>query len=312
MDMKAAETALEITEKAGIEVITPEMASDLLARNYEDNRNIRPSYVAQLANVMRQGRYVSQNGQTIVVGADDGILYDGQHRLSAVVESGIPQPFIVAYILDGKNAYKTIDNGTRREAADFLSMPNKKDCAAVGKFMACVEWGSAGLLSCLQGKWDSRTQVDRGIIIAYVEQHADEIDHAVRVGRAMRGAAFGPRTAYAQFLLLLEYCGTDAYLNDFIKDFSKAASGNTTVTATKTAILKAHAKGSKKPEKKWVLGTLLDGYLHFCEDDGSTMINKQSLRLKQYQRYMEHARESRRCSAFGKGCSPSAKADDAS
>lgn len=303
---------MEITERVGIEVITPEMASGLLARNYEDNRRIRPSYVAQLANVMREGRYVSQNGQTIVVGADDGVLYDGQHRLSAVVESGVPQTFIVAYVRDGRNTFKTIDNGTRRQTYDFLDVPNKKDCVVLGKFMACVEWGSAPLLSCLQGKMDSKSDIDRSAVIGYVEQHANEVGHAVRVGKAMRQSVLVGGGAYSMFLALVTYCGQDELLNEFAEEFVKAASDNATVTATKIKIMKARGTRSSKSERKWLVGTLLCSYSHFCEDDGTTMINRQDAYIKQYQRYMEHARESRRCSAFGKGCSPSAKADDAS
>ena len=282
---------MEFTQRFENKVITPEMAAEMLSHNYEGNRNVREAYVMQLANVMKSGRYISQNGQTLVFGIDDGILYDGQHRLNAIVRSGCPQAFGIAYIKDGKDAYKTIDNGTRRQAADFLHVPSKNSCAAVGKFMSCVEWGNAPLTSCLQGWFDAKTRVDRGIIVTYVEQNAESVVDAVRKGAVMRGAVCVSTPAtFADFIMLVNFCGMGDDVNEFVGEFSKSVSDNITVTALKMKFMKTHTANPKKVDTKWALATLLDGYTHFCEMDDSTMFNKQTVRMKQYQKYVDSAR----------------------
>lgn len=285
------EMSEEFTQRFENMLITPEIAKEMLTHNYEGNRNVRETYVMQLAAVMKSGRYISQNGQTLVFGIDDGILYDGQHRLRAIVESGTTQVFGIARIKDGKEAYKTIDNGTRRQAADFLHVPSKNNAAAVGKFMSCVEWGDAPLLSCLQGKWDTKTQVDRGIIVDYVNQNADKVTDAVRKGSVMRNAiGVSSIASFSDFIMLVRYCETDELLDEFVGDFTKAAPDSRTTTALKMTIMKSFTKATNRPNKKWMLGTLLDGYNHFSEMDDSTMLNKQSIRIQQYQKYMEAMR----------------------
>ena len=284
-----------------VTTITPEMAKEMLEHNYEGNRNMRKTYVAQLANVMKSGRYMSENGQTIVMGEDDGVLYDGQHRLAAIVQSGVSQTMLVVRIVDGKEVYKTIDNGTKRTAGDFVKLPDRNNAASVARTMACVEWGDAPLLSCLQGRMSVKTPIDRGLVVAYAEQHSDEINESVRKGRAIRESlGCGALSLYAFFIMLVRYCDMDAFLDEFIEEFTKVASDNLTVTACKTVIMKATARKSAKLDRKWLLGTLLDAYYHFCEMDGSTMLNHQSQRLTAYAKYVQQRRNETTSSNTGK------------
>ncbi len=276
---------------AGIETITPERADALLARNYDGNRNVRRNYVNQLADVMRQGRYVSENGQTIVVGADDGVLYDGQHRLMAISESKVTLNMLVAYIVDGKEKFKTIDSNTPRSASDFVTLPNRNDCAALAKIMAAVEWGSAPLLSCLQGKYSNRTQVDRGLVTLYCEQYPKEVLGAVRTGKRMREAvSCGPVRAYSTFISIVKLLDEDNVVDEFCEDFVQLAPTCKPVQAAKSYLIRAHMKATK-PDLKWMIGTLLDAYYHFTEADGSTMLNKQSKRLEDYAWKLNRRRE---------------------
>lgn len=279
--------------KVAITSITPDMAAEMLTHNYEDNRNIRASYVRQLAAVMKSGRYVSENGQTIVFGEDDGILYDGQHRLRAIDESGCAQTFIVVHITNGKEAYKTIDNGAKRNAADFITLPSRTHSATIAKYLACVEWGQAPLLSCLQGKINTKDHVDRGLVIAYAEQHGQSVIDSVRAGKRMREAVgCGAQSIYGFFTALVRYCEMDSYLDEYVDEFVKAASSNATITATKTIILKTAASAKTSGiDNKWLFGTLLDSYFHFCEMDHSTMFNKQQVRINQYSKLVQQRRD---------------------
>lgn len=267
-----------------VERIGPERARELLSHNYDNNRNVRRAYVSQLAEVMRQGRYMSENGQTIVVGDDDGVLYDGQHRLMAIDESGVTLKMIVAYITEGKEKFKTIDANTPRSASDFVSLPNRNECAALAKVMAAIEWGKAPFASSLQGKYFGNTAVDRGLVTLYCEQKPNEVLEAVRKGKRMREAVgCGTVRAYATFMSLVWYLDDENLIDEFFEDFTSLAPTSKTVQAVKTIIVRNHMKAAR-PEFKWMVGTLLDAYYHFVEADDSTMLNKQSARLEAYGR----------------------------
>lgn len=101
-----------------IETITPAIAAQYLKKN-TNNRNLRDSFVYYLANEMIAGRWQITN-QGIAFFAD-GQLADGQHRLQAVVQSGITIKVMVTRGLP-LDAMSAIDVGAKRSVADFLHL----------------------------------------------------------------------------------------------------------------------------------------------------------------------------------------------
>lgn len=100
-----------------IETISPRQAERWLADNNTGNRNIRQTHVDYLANEMLAGRW-HQTGQGIAF-FEDGTLADGQHRLAAIVQSGVSVPLVVTRGLK-KEAMPAIDVGAKRNLADYL------------------------------------------------------------------------------------------------------------------------------------------------------------------------------------------------
>jgi hypothetical protein len=100
--------------------ITPKDAQRLLLRNHKNQRSIRKHVVQRYADDMRRGLWMGENGETIKV-ADDGTVLDGQHRLTAIVESGIA---ITCLIVTGvfEDDITTIDAGATRKFSDALQM----------------------------------------------------------------------------------------------------------------------------------------------------------------------------------------------
>lgn len=274
-------------------VVTPKLAAKMLSHNYEGNRPIRKSYVSQLAEAMSEDRFISQNGQTIVLGAEDGVLYDGQHRLSAIVESGTTHVFMVAYVPDGANRYKTIDGGTKRNASDFVDLPDKNNAAAIARRLAAMELGDAPLLSCLQGRLHAKVQVDNYLTILYCEEHKDGVMQAANAARRLRyEVGCGSISTYGLFYGLVSFIGNDYLLPELIDDFCSLTPSSPTTAALKSLISRSYMQRSK-PTNAWLLGTLLDGYTHFLACDDSTTLNKQTYRLNEYDRYMQDERASR-------------------
>lgn len=100
------------------EIITPNIAKDLLERNL-NNRRLNSKTVAYYKDQMLQGKW-RENGETLKI-AEDGTLLDGQHRLAAIVESALAVPMMVARGVD-PSVVVTIDTGRVRGPADHLAI----------------------------------------------------------------------------------------------------------------------------------------------------------------------------------------------
>lgn len=103
--------------------ITPEMANEMLQYN-TCNRSLSKNTVSKYANMMRQGEwYLSHQAIAFAEGEKGNlILVDGQHRLAAVIQSGITVKFSVIY-----KAAQTpyIDTVRNRTFIDNLNIYNK-------------------------------------------------------------------------------------------------------------------------------------------------------------------------------------------
>lgn len=96
--------------------ISPEQAAKWLERN-DNNRNVNVAKVKKMAKDMREGHWDTTH-QGIAI-ASDGTLVDGQHRLLAIVESGVTVRMNVTF-----NAAKSqhIDSGNIRSMANRVQM----------------------------------------------------------------------------------------------------------------------------------------------------------------------------------------------
>lgn len=109
-------------------LIDKEKAETILSKN-NINRNMAVAsqkYIGHLARLMSEGKWM-YNGEPIII-SDRGNLMDGQHRLHAVLKSGVS---VEMEVIEGvpERAMPTIDTGKARSASDVLSMngfPNSK------------------------------------------------------------------------------------------------------------------------------------------------------------------------------------------
>lgn len=108
-----------VEQFAYLQTITPELAAEWLQKNNPNNRNIRTRLVVSLAEAMKRGTFVV-NGDCIRFD-DQGMLLDGQHRLSACIRAGVAFQTLVITGLD-RNVLPTIDRNTTRSAGDTLRM----------------------------------------------------------------------------------------------------------------------------------------------------------------------------------------------
>ena len=113
--------------------ITPEDAAEVLEQN-TTNRDIGKRLVGQMASDMVGGRWKT-NGDSIKF-ARNGRLVDGQHRLSAVVDSGETLETFACGGLDPE-IFDTLDIGKKRTLTDMMKIADVKHYTAAA---AATRW----------------------------------------------------------------------------------------------------------------------------------------------------------------------------
>lgn len=124
--------------------VTPELAKDILKNkntgNYRSMKNASNLY----ENDMKNKRWMF-NGDTIRFDWN-GVLLDGQNRLKAIVESGIPQDYIFVEGLDPK-CVQTIDVGYKRSPEDYIKYSiNQGIDEYIGKYEKMYQAGATAVV----------------------------------------------------------------------------------------------------------------------------------------------------------------------
>ena len=100
-----------------IETITPEMAAEYLRSRKAANRPISSTSVDAIVRALKRGQWKLTT--ECIKFCPEGHLFDGQHRMMAVVRSGIPMVTYVARNVPEDCIY-VIDSGKKRSAGDVL------------------------------------------------------------------------------------------------------------------------------------------------------------------------------------------------
>ena len=100
-----------------IEKIGPKEAEAYLGKNFQWNRRIRPSVLARFTREMAEGNW-HETAETVKITAT-GVLLDGQHRMKAIVDSGVTLPLLVAHNVN-PDSFKYVDIGATRSFSDVM------------------------------------------------------------------------------------------------------------------------------------------------------------------------------------------------
>ena len=107
--------------------VTPALAETWLSRN-PNNRNLRRPLVEAYARDMTAGRW-RLNGETVKF-STTGQLYDGQHRLNAVILADTTVPMVVVNGL-GTDVMATVDAGAKRSYSDALKLSGEENTSTL-------------------------------------------------------------------------------------------------------------------------------------------------------------------------------------
>ena len=141
--------------KTKIERVTPAMAEQWLRELNPRNRHVITAAVVALVKDLKEGRWVTSH-QGIAFG-EDGQIYDGQHRLSAIMLSGVTVDIMVTRGL-GAEVRPFIDNGGagRRSPTDVLAITH--DIHMSSSVRAWINWAENLLeIGPTIGQWPKLT-----------------------------------------------------------------------------------------------------------------------------------------------------------
>ena len=204
-----------------IERITPDVAEEMLKANVH-NRNMSRE---PLKNAIMNGEW-KLNGAAIVF-SDDGVLLDGQHRLKACVDTGIP---IDTIVVRGVSHYAqiTMDTGKKRNVVDYLKLLGFKSCtcvAAIGSVMQRADkYGIGSSLHKANGDQFTVESTVNYIIDNYDERIAPIVRDSDNVKRRYKGVGSGTVG------VILDRLRMGGAQPDDIDDFLRQLRGVTTPT----------------------------------------------------------------------------------
>jgi len=162
----------EFTERV---MVTPAMAEVFLTFN-ANNRPVRSQSVLRLADDLRNHRW-KYNGETVKVD-NQGQLIDGQHRMHAILHSGIAADMLMVWGVE-RAARMTMDTGSVRTVGDFIIMRGEATGVAAGVAASVVnrlikwERGNAASINSA----NTPTKVEQ---TDYYYKHQREINEAVQ------------------------------------------------------------------------------------------------------------------------------------
>lgn len=159
------------------ELVTPSVATEWLTRNTL-NRKLRPGVVARYAEDLRQGAWDSDIVDPIVFSEDDDLM-NGQHRLAAILQSGVSITMWVQRGVATATQF-VMDTGLPRRLVDFERLTNTSGVVVTPAHIAAANQMLAGFVQ-RNSKTSSHTQMH-----AFFTLHHEAIDFAISLIRPRR------------------------------------------------------------------------------------------------------------------------------
>jgi hypothetical protein len=176
--------------KTVTETMTPDKALKILEENLGANRDVRQSWVVELARRIANGEW-QETHQGIAFDVN-GKLIDGQHRLWAIVEAAKPVKIRVTYNVSSV-AMVAVDDGKIRSLLDVA----KLDGFAKNISLNSAHTSCAKFMLQSQRKWDSRLNPSKPEALAFLHKYLHRVDLGVRLLKASpkRGLSTAPLMA---------------------------------------------------------------------------------------------------------------------
>jgi hypothetical protein len=223
------ETAVEAEAPAAVQITTAivEVTPDI-AREWLDtmvaNRNVSATNLTTLMRAMEEGRWHT-DGSPIKFNTH-GHLIDGQHRLRAVINTGLAQTFLVVWGVPDE-AMTTLDTGKMRNRGDVLkihdpALTDVNNVASVATIM--VRWVRGFRGNNLRNEY-----ISNDALVHFYDKNKDDIVASNRYSyRVTNALGAGSRQSFGLCYWLFSMIDTDdaEFFWDRLVDGQGLESGN--------------------------------------------------------------------------------------
>lgn len=228
--------------------MTPDWASELLDQHNQHNRPLAVGSYQKFASDMREGRWVLTH-QAVAIDTE-GQLQDGQHRLRAVVEAGVPVQMWVAFDCPVE-ARAHVDLGVSRTVAHILAM---EDPGSTNNVMR----GTAARVilmydHCPDQVWATPSvaaTTSKSKIIEFVQKESVALTLAAQTGReiAARIPVLSPSYAAAFLYLVWRDSERVERLDDFVTGI---LTGTNLQSGDARLVLREQGRGANHQRSVW-------------------------------------------------------------
>ncbi len=182
--------------QVSIENITPAVASTML-KNRPYQRRIRPATVGLYVYQMQKGLW-RDTGEAIKIDTE-GNLCDGQHRLTAIVESGVSLDMLVVRNIHA-SAFDAMDQGAPRTPGDTLSRAGFKHADSIAAVCANLRRLDKRTMTFSTG---FTHKIPREETRRFAEARRTRLESAVQYATSIKGLAGA--SILGTFFYLVEY-----------------------------------------------------------------------------------------------------------
>ncbi len=264
-------------------MVTPEIAAEILKLLYPGQRQIDWGYVKVLSRDMSEGNFVSEAAQNIHI-SSDGWLIDGQHRLWAIIDSGIPQMMEIKY--GGGTAeelFEYKDQNNDRRIHQFIECPNKNTVIAIANVIKCLERGAT--LTAATGRFVRQHRINGKKVIEratrtenleYTKKHLDELVEVAQMAGAISSGTKCNKTMAGTVIYLLREMGADK-ADEYVRDLMMDAPSKQSTTMVQKYLMRRYMEAKAQHvtiDRKLTVGVLLYGYELFKDDRTVKTISK--------------------------------------
>lgn len=179
-----------IPDKPIVMLVTPEIAADWLENRNVKNRSKSSVTARRYARLIEAKRWKCTH-QGIAFDRE-GWLIDGQHRLVAIVATGMPVKLFVIPFVDGmdEDTFDVLDNGHKRQAAQLLKGPGATSRAAAARYLGVIDDSFGSEHHIVQGI--IATSVETADTLEVVKEWPELMAWAPVMGTANRNAHVPP------------------------------------------------------------------------------------------------------------------------
>lgn len=252
--------------KAQVIDLTPELAKKYL-KNNTHNRDLSSSKLNEYIEALKKGHW-KENGESLIIDIN-GKVKDGQHRLEAVVKSGIGYSAVL--VTDVKtDVMHTIDTGKNRSLADMLKLNGFKSSSAVASVVKMIVPFERGERTGNSGRGSGSNTVTNSIGLEYAMKNRQNLEdlvrHALTLYKRSRTRVIAPaKLAFYMYVL-------GGYKNsDNIILFMKNLIGINMYEGNAASWLYGKLLSTKQDKvslnSKWVLGVTIKAWNLFNSGD---------------------------------------------